>query len=379
MEAAPHPNQSERLQTLYDYGVLDTEREKDFDDIVNLAARLCDAPISVINLIDAHRQWFKAEVGLGTRETPIQTSICAHVILSEKFVEIPDTLSDPRLSGNPLCLADPGLRFYAGALLIAENGLPLGTLCVLDNRPRELTELQRDTIKVLAGQVMKLLDLRRALKVQTMLRQEVDHRVKNSLLTVAALTRMQARVASEPQTKRALEAVHGRIETVAALHQALSKSESGDRIDLASYIEGVVRLIDGHRPQNVVVDVDCGEGVTVTSGRASNIGAVVNEFVTNSFKHGFPDGQPGRVSVVCSRDDDDGMMSLICRDNGAGLDDAAVADSASQSLGLKIIQASAAALDGLVEVLPLDQGYGISLQFPIDERPQDPATEAMSA
>lgn len=366
MKAAPHPRQKERLQTLHAYGVLDTEREQDFDQIVNLAARICGAPISVINLIDEARQWFKAETGLGVRETPLETSICAHVILENDFVEIADTRTDPRMCDNPLCTDEPGLRFYAGALLRADNGMPLGTLCVLDHQPRALDDLQRDTLRVLARQVMNQLDLRRTLRMQTMLRKEVDHRVKNSLMTVAALTRMQARVAKDDVTKQALAAVHSRIETVAALHQELSKSETGDRINLGRYLRGVINLIDGHRPAHVTVDVDCGDGVEVTSARASNIGAIVNEFVTNSFKHGFGDGRRGTVNVTC-HEDDQGNMVLVCKDNGAGFDPGPADDGGSTSLGLKIIQASAASLGGAVEVMTLDRGYGIRLRFPLEE------------
>ena len=101
MLAQPHPQQAERLRTLYDYEILDTPREADFDEIVELAAEICEAPISVINLIDRDRQWFKAEVGLGARETPLETSLCSHAILDAPFVELPDTLSDPRMVHNP--------------------------------------------------------------------------------------------------------------------------------------------------------------------------------------------------------------------------------------------------------------------------------------
>ena len=122
MKAATHPQQAERLAALYRYDILDTEREADFDDIVELAAELCGAKISVINLIDSDRQWFKAETGLGVRETPLETSICSHVILESDFVEIPDTQADTRTSDNPLCRDEPGLRFYAGALLKSRDG-----------------------------------------------------------------------------------------------------------------------------------------------------------------------------------------------------------------------------------------------------------------
>ena len=97
----PILRQDERLASLRSYGILDTEREADFDDIVGLASQLCGTPISVVNLIDQDRQWFKAEVGLGVRETPIESSICAHAILEADFVEIPDTLSRPAHGGKP--------------------------------------------------------------------------------------------------------------------------------------------------------------------------------------------------------------------------------------------------------------------------------------
>ncbi len=103
LRATPHPQQDQRLRTLYNYEILDTPREEEFDEIVELAAEICDAPISVINLIDKDRQWFKAEVGLGARETPLETSLCSHAILEEPFVEIPDTLKDPRMADNPRC------------------------------------------------------------------------------------------------------------------------------------------------------------------------------------------------------------------------------------------------------------------------------------
>ena len=186
MLAPKHPRQGDRIAALHDYDILDTPKESDFDDIVDLASRLCGTPISVINLIDTDRQWFKAEVGLGVRETPLDTSLCSHAILEKDFMEIPDTLQDQRMQDNGLVVGDPGLRFYAGALLQTPEGLPIGTLCVLDYAPRNLTALQRHALQVLAKQVMTQLELRRALKRKELMRKEMDHRVKNSLASVVA-------------------------------------------------------------------------------------------------------------------------------------------------------------------------------------------------
>ncbi len=164
MIAAQPPNQALRLEALRRYEILDTPKEPAYDDIVFLASQICGTPISVVNFIDEGRQWFKAEVGLGIRETPLDTSICSHAILGSDFLIIRDTLLDYRFSDNPLCLFDPKLRFYAGALLKTSDGLPIGTLCVLDNVPRDLTDLQRAALQSLARQVMSQLELRRSLK-----------------------------------------------------------------------------------------------------------------------------------------------------------------------------------------------------------------------
>jgi PAS domain S-box-containing protein len=150
---------------LSDYDILDTPAETEFDDIVRLAAEACEAPIAVVNLIDAKRQWFKAEIGLGVRETPLDVSICAHAILQPGLFVVPDTTKDPRFAGNPLVTGEPRLRFYAGALLETAGGLPLGTLCVLDHKPRELTERQAFTLKALARLTMTQLELRRTLRL----------------------------------------------------------------------------------------------------------------------------------------------------------------------------------------------------------------------
>ena len=153
-----------RLAELARYQVMDTPREPSFDEIAALTAKLCDTPIAVVNLVGDGRQFFKAEVGLGVRETPMESSFCAQALREDEFLLVPDATRDPRFNTNPLVTGAPHIRFYAGALLKTQDGLPLGTLCVLDYRPRELTALQTDAMHVLARQVMAQLDLRRAVR-----------------------------------------------------------------------------------------------------------------------------------------------------------------------------------------------------------------------
>jgi signal transduction histidine kinase len=156
--------EAKRLQALRRYDILDTPRETAFDEIAQLAAEICGTPIAVVNLIDEGRQFFKAEVGLGVRETPLETSFCAKAILEDEFLLVPDATRDTRFDCNPLVTGEPGLRFYAGALLKTPEGLPIGTLCVLDMEPKALSALQQRTLQVLARQVMSQLDLRLSLK-----------------------------------------------------------------------------------------------------------------------------------------------------------------------------------------------------------------------
>jgi signal transduction histidine kinase len=161
MEAPRHAAEDRRVAALHSYGLLDTPREEEFDEIVKVVSAICGAPISVINLIDRERQWFKAEVGLGVRETPLPASICAHAILQPGLFIVPDTLEDRRFSDNPLVTGAPHLRFYAGALLETPDGLPLGTICVLDYKPRQLDDNQQALLRLMAQQIMKLFELRR--------------------------------------------------------------------------------------------------------------------------------------------------------------------------------------------------------------------------
>ena len=160
---APSWNEAERSAALHSYGVLDTPREEEFDDLAQIAAEVCGTPIAVVNLVDTARQFFKAEVGLGVRETPLETSFCGQAILAEEMMIVPDATKDPRFDCNPLVTTDPGLRFYAGALLKTRDGLPIGTVCVLDYRPRDLDEHQIRTLRLLARQAMTQLELRKSL------------------------------------------------------------------------------------------------------------------------------------------------------------------------------------------------------------------------
>jgi signal transduction histidine kinase len=154
-------NEEERLLELYHYDLLDTVNEKEFDDIVQLASRLCNVPISTITLVDQYRQWFKARVGMPDSETSRELSFCAHAIAGDhELMEVEDATKDDRFHDYPNVTGDPNIRFYAGVPLVTKKGYKLGTLCVIDNKPRQLTEEQSYALKVLGHQVVKLAEQR---------------------------------------------------------------------------------------------------------------------------------------------------------------------------------------------------------------------------
>ncbi len=163
MVAASIPNnEKERLSKLYEYSLLDTLEEEEYEQITAMAAKICGVPISLISLIDKDRQWFKSKVGLEVSETPREYAFCGHAINEpEKTMVVPDSRKDERFSDNPLVTSEPNVVFYAGVPLVSDS-LALGTLCVIDKKPREMDTDQLEALEILANQVVKLFELRRS-------------------------------------------------------------------------------------------------------------------------------------------------------------------------------------------------------------------------
>lgn len=153
-------NEAQRLKVLWQYDVLDTVPEEVFDDLTELAARICGAPVALISLVDEDRQWFKAKVGTTMTETARDISFCTHAITQPGLFIVSDASKDPRFRNSPLVTSDPKIRFYAGAPLVTTDGYALGTLCVIDKVPRKLRPSQEQALLILARHVVSQLELR---------------------------------------------------------------------------------------------------------------------------------------------------------------------------------------------------------------------------
>ncbi|MCW0453777.1 MULTISPECIES: GAF domain-containing protein [Xanthomonas] len=155
-------DEAQRQRVLDSYRIVDSLPEAAYQDIVQIAATLCDTPIALLSLLDRDRQWFKARLGLELPQTERSQAVCDHAIREpEQLLEVPDLANDPRFANISVVRGDTGARFYAGMPLVTDEGIALGTVCVLDTTPRELKDAQRDGLRALARTAMRLLDARR--------------------------------------------------------------------------------------------------------------------------------------------------------------------------------------------------------------------------
>ena len=234
-------NEEQRLKELYKYSLLDTLFEEEYDQITKMASNICGTPISLISLIDKERQWFKSNIGLGLPETPRDFAFCAHAINSpgEIFV-IPDSREDERFFDNPFVLNEPNIVFYAGVPLVTGDNLALGTLCVIDVEPRNLSLEKQEALEALANQVVKLFELRK--KTKELERLVNDLHIKNQSLEEFA------RVAAH-DIKSPINNILSLSEYINETEQGLSKEGhelismiSTSAKDLGQLIDGILRL-----------------------------------------------------------------------------------------------------------------------------------------
>lgn len=200
MKVAPLPkNEVERLQALYRYQIMDTDFEKEFDELIKLASHICNTPISLMSLVAEDKQWFKAKIGLEARETPKDLAFCAHAILDNNLFIIEDASKDERFHDNPLVTGNPDIRFYAGMPLTTPDGFNLGTLCVIDKEPRILDTEQKQALVTLASQVIAQLELR--IKLQAIAKEKKIIAEKNRAITNSIHCAKRIQTAMQPHSE----------------------------------------------------------------------------------------------------------------------------------------------------------------------------------
>lgn len=346
MIAALPDNESERLRALRTYDILDTLPEQEYQDIVQMAALICGTPIALVSLVDEERQWFKAKVGLEAAETSRESAFCAHALLQpdELFI-VPDATRDPRFFDNPLVTGGPTINFYAGAPLKTFDGHVLGTLCVVDRRPRELNAEQQEALYALSRQVMTQLGMRLKLV-------ELEH-AQAQLREVSA---HQERI-KEEERKRIAREVHDELGGVLtgiksylsfAIDTMQRKGEQPDQhlADASTLadnaIETVRRVITDLRPSvldqlgvwaalewyagqfeertrvRCMVDIDeCTADAAVDAQRSTALFRIVQETLTNVARHAQASQVIMRARSGQGLEKD--MMLVEIKDNGRGV------------------------------------------------------------
>ena len=385
--AAPlHPSEVDRLKALRSYGILDTAVEPAFDDITRIASYVCGTPISVINLIDDGRQWFKSEIGLGVRETPLDSSLCAHAILEQSFLEIPDTTMDQRFVNNPLVLGVPHLRFYAGALLRTPDGLPLGTVCVLDYRPRKLTQDQRDILSALARQVMSQMELRRALLMSDRLQRNVSrlmavagHDLKQPLqVMVMAIDRVRGKVGDARDRDRLNHAIDAGMRIAEELDRlaemsALQNDDGTPHLvtfPIADVFRSIKTTWHMHAEAKGLTLKVLPCSANIVSDPAM-LRAIIGNLVGNAIKY----TEQGGVLVGCRRRGNELSIEVLDTGKGIAADQQSAIfnvfhqispDSEGLGLGLSIVRRTAEALGHrIVLKSDLSRGTHVSVSVPL--------------
>jgi len=283
-------NEKARLQALRRYKILDTDPEKAFDDLTILASHICQTPVALISLIDSDRQWFKSKVGVNVSETPREVSFCARAIEQSELFVVPDASKDPRFSSNPFVVSDPKIRFYAGAPFTSADGHPLGTLCVVDVVPRQLTANQENALIALSHQVRSQFELRR-----------------NLIELRAALDERDRAEAERDRTIVELRHTLDHVHRLSGLLPACSACKldvtiSADPKAISGVVDGVMQIAR---------EMKCAEGSEF------QVELALREALANAIVHGCNNDPSKKVEccVACSESSD---IMIVVRDPGHG-------------------------------------------------------------
>lgn len=388
---APFPlNEADRLSALREYDILDTLPEQEYQDIVQLAALICGTPIALVSLVDADRQWFKAKVGLDVSQTSRELAFCAHALLEpDNLFIVNDARTDPRFLDNPLVTAGPNIHFYAGAPLKTNEGHVLGTLCVVDTKPRELTKVQQDALYALSRQVISLLSMRLKLneleQAQRKLREVAAHqdRIKEeertriareihdelggvmtgikSYLSFAIDRAQRAGLQADPHLLDASALTDSAIDTVRRVITDLRPSVL-DQLGIWAALEWYAGQFTARSglpcEVDIAADID-NASVLMDSARRTALFRIVQETLTNVTRH----AAASQVALQVQREQD--AILITIRDDGRGIDatDLLKADS----WGIAGMYERARYFGGTVDIsAPPEGGTMVAVRMPLE-------------
>jgi two-component sensor histidine kinase len=377
-------SEARRLAAIRRYDILDTPPDGSFDRITAIAADLFSVPISIISLVDHDRIWFKSHHGLGVAQIDREPGLCASAILGEGPFLLTDAKHDVRSLANPLVAGDFGLRFYLGVPLRTHDGFNLGTLCVIAQEPRTVSERQIAQLEHLASVVMDQMELRlaarkavselsqvvtqkeAALHRAELMKKEIDHRVMNSLQLISGLLSMQGRAFGDSEASGALAVAAHRVSAIAQVHRHIYMSEDVAATECKGYLERLCRDLSGmlqtRNRGDIVVE---GIETEIPTERIVPLGLIINELVTNAVKHGA-----GRITVSlgCTASGD---CSLSVSDEGGGLP-AGFDPASARGLGMRVVHSLVQQLGGqlLAGNAEGSRGAKFSLLFPRSGAPK---------
>ena len=335
---APLPeDEPARVAALRDAQVLDTAPEEDFDDIALLASEICGTPMGLVSLVDTDRQWFKAKVGLEMDQCHRDLSFCAHTITAHELLEVPDAAQDLRFMDNPFVLGDDSIRFYAGAPVVLDGTLAVGTVCVVDHVPRELTSSQRRGLRSLARHAAVQLELRRyarkAGEIADRLRQvdrmkdsflaTVSHELRTPLSSIRGYLEMLLEDDFDAETSRRFLSVMQRnsdrlLRLIDDLLLVARLTEDGLQLDLAEVdlaelthqVTSACRPLADHKEVKLR---DRTESPVPARGDGKRLGQALNHLVVNAIKFTAAGGE---IAVDASAEDE---PELLITDTGIGI------------------------------------------------------------
>jgi signal transduction histidine kinase len=397
MKIAPVPaNEHERLKALKEYAILDTVQEADFDDITRLASEICQTPVSLVSIVDAHRQWFKSRHGLITPEISRDFAFCAHAINApDDLYIIPDLTKDERFHDNPLVKGEPHVVFYAGIRLINPEGFALGTLCVWDKKPRELDATQIITLKALARQIMSQLELRKKIQQLKHSQEELQnayadlenfsaiasHDLKSPLNNIISLTQLVRDNYSDKLDEEGNEYIHFLQDSAYQLSDLITGilnysrasqllTQQREDINVAELIEEITSLIK--IPTNTTIVFEKGEKKIHTSRIA--LKQILLNLIDNAIKY----NDKGLVNIEIGFSEVDGNYVVEIKDNGLGIADEdrerifelfkklqSKSKDGSMGVGLAIVKRLVKKLGGTIEVnSELSKGTSFVITIP---------------